>query len=235
MTENEEIEKESVAASISALWAPLSESQRVFLADNIVIRTFEKNETIYRENQRPEYLMCLLKGKVKVHRDGIGGRNQIIRMISSMGFFGYRAAFAEEDYQTGASACDESTICMIPMSVVKKLIADNNDLARYFIKQLATMLGVADVRMVNLTQKHIRGRLAESLLTLKKKYGVEEDGSTLNIYLSREDLASLSNMTTSNAIRTLSAFASENLIALDGRKIRLIDEEQLGNISEMGN
>ena len=44
---------------------------------------------------------------------------------------------------------------------------------------------------------------------LKDTYGVEEDESTLSIYLSREDLANLSNMTTSNAIRTLSNFATE--------------------------
>jgi CRP-like cAMP-binding protein len=63
---------------------------------------------------------------------------------------------------------------------------------------------------------------------------VEEDGYTLSIYLSREDLASLSNMTTSNAIRTLSIFASEKLIAIDGRKIKLINEERLRKISRIG-
>lgn len=234
MIENVETDNKKVAESISALWKPLSQQQQVFLADNIKIKTFLKNEIIYQENEHPEYLMCLLKGKVKVYRDGICGRNQIIRMISSMGFFGYRAAFAEEEYQTGASAFEDSVICMIPISVIKRLISENNELAIYFIKELAMMLGVADVRTVNLTQKHIRGRLAESLISLKDKYGVEKDGSTLNIHLSREDMASLSNMTTSNAIRTLSAFASENIIAIDGRKIKLIDEEKLYNISELG-
>ena len=84
------------------------------------------------------------------------------------------------------------------------LLTQNNDLAMFFIKQLSVDLGIADERTVNLTQKHIRGRLAESLLFLKESYGLEEDGSTLRIYLSREDLANLSNMTTANAIRTLS-------------------------------
>ena len=104
----------------------------------------------------------------------------------------------------------------------------------FFIRQLSKDLGVADERTVNLTQKHIRGRLAESLLFLKENYGLEEDGSTLSIYLSREDLANLSNMTTSNAIRTLSQFAAEKLIAIDGRKIKLIDEEKLKKISKIG-
>jgi len=63
---------------------------------------------------------------------------------------------------------------------------------------------------------------------------VEEDGSTISIYLSREDLANLSNMTTSNAIRTLSNFANEHLLAIDGRKIKIIDEEKLKRISKIG-
>jgi CRP-like cAMP-binding protein len=99
---------------------------------------------------------------------------------------------------------------------------------------MAKDLGMADIRIVNLTQKHIRGRLAESLIFLREKYGLEEDGATINIYLSREDLANLSNMTTSNAIRTLSNFVSEKIISIDGRKIKIIDEEGLRKISKIG-
>ncbi|MBR4931028.1 MAG: winged helix-turn-helix domain-containing protein, partial [Bacteroidaceae bacterium] len=69
---------------------------------------------------------------------------------------------------------------------------------------------------------------------LKERYGVEADGYTLSIYLSREDLANLSNMTTSNAIRTLSLFAADKLVLVDGRKIKIIDEERLRQISRLG-
>ena len=120
------------------------------------------------------------------------------------------------------------------MSAIMTLVTQNNDLAMFFIRQLSVDLGIADERTVNLTQKHIRGRLAESLLFLKESYGLEEDGSTLSIYLSREDLANLSNMTTSNAIRTLSNFATERLITIDERKIKIIDEEKLKKISKIG-
>ena len=53
-------------------------------------------------------------------------------------------------------------------------------------------------------------------------------------FLSREDLASLSNMTTSNAIRTLSIFANEKIVSVDGRRIKIIDEEKLKKISKYG-
>ena len=155
-------------------------------------------------------------------------------MIKPVEYFGYRAYFSGDDYITAAAAFEPSIICQIPLEVITNLISQNNGLAMFFIRQLSKDLGVADERTVNLTQKHIRGRLAESLLFLKENYGLEEDGSTLSIYLSREDLANLSNMTTSNAIRTLSQFAAEKLIAIDGRKIKLIDEEKLKKISKIG-
>ena len=166
--------------------------------------------------------MCLISGKVKIFKDGVGGRSQIIRMIKPREYFAYRAYFAKQDFVTAAAAFEPSVVCLIPMSAITTLVAQNND------------LGISDERTVNLTQKHIRGRLAESLIFLKESYGLEEDGSTLSIYLSREDLANLSNMTTSNAIRTLSQFATERLITIDGRKIKIIEEEKLKKISKIG-
>ena len=65
-------------------------------------------------------------------------------------------------------------------------------------------------------------------------YGFEPDGKTLKIYLRREELASLSGMTTSNAIRTLSNFSGENIIALNRKSIKILNANELKNISERG-
>ena len=222
-----------ISEPLSDLLAPLNNEQREFLMNNYTIQTYKKNETIYCEGETPSHL-CLITGKVKIFKDGVGGRSQIIRMIKQREYFAYRAYFAKEDFVTAAAAFEPSVICLIPMTAITTLIAQNNDLAMFFIRQLSIDLGISDERTVSLTQKHIRGRLAESLIFLKESYGLEEDGSTLSIYLSREDLANLSNMTTSNAIRTLSQFATERLITIDGRKIKIIEEEKLKKISKIG-
>jgi len=215
-------------------WSILDEKSRKEILDNAQILEFKKNEVIYCEEETPKDLMCLLKGKVKIYKSGVGGRNQIIRMIRPVQNFGYRAFFAREAYVTAATAFEPATVCFIPMEIIERHIISNPQLAMYFIKELSVDLGIADERVVNLTQKHIRGRLAESLVFLLENYGLDEDGATISIYLSREDLASLSNMTTSNAIRTLSNFVDEHIIALDGRKIKIIDEERLRKISKIG-
>ena len=219
---------------IADMWQPLNEEQREYLANHFTLQNYKKNEIRHCEGETPTHLMCLLSGKVKVYKDGVGGRSQIIRMIKPVEYFGYRAYFSGQDYVTAAAAFEPSTICLIPMTAIVTLLKQNNELALFFIKLLSNDLGMADERTVSLTQKHIRGRLAESLIFLKESYGLEEDGSTLSIYLSREDLANLSNMTTSNAIRTLSQFATEHLIAIDGRKIKIIEEDKLKKISKIG-
>ena len=227
-------DNEEVLDNLSELASALSVEERRQVAMHMVVRTFEKNETIYSEGDEPLNLLCLLKGKVKIYKEGVGGRSQIVRVVRPVEYFGYRAAFSDENYVTGASAFEASTVVIIPMRLIFYITDRNAHLCNFFIRKLAKALGKSDERTVNLTQKHIRGRLAESILFLKENYGVEEDGCTLSIYLSREDMANLSNMTTSNAIRTLSLFAQEKMIAIDGRKIKIINEEALRKTSEIG-
>lgn len=224
----------NLSENIPEIWNLLNKSEREILSANAKILDFKKNEIIYSEEETPLELMCLSRGKVKIYKDGVGGRSQIIRMIRPKQYFGYRAYFANQPYVTAASAFESSTVCFIPMPIIEEMASANPKLGMFFIRELAVDLGIADERVVNLTQKHIRGRLAESLIFLIENYGLEEDGATVSIYLSREDLANLSNMTTSNAIRTLSNFVDEHIITLDGRKIKIIDEEKLRRISKIG-
>ena len=223
-----------IREDLAEILALLDNEEKHHIIDNFQIHNFKKNQVIYAEKEEPEYIWCLIKGKVKKYKDGVGGRQQIIRLIRPVQYFGYRAFFANEPYVSSAAALEASTLGTLPLSLVDKLIDKNNKLARFFIQELSRNLGGSDAKIVNLTQKHIRGRLAEALMVLKDNYGYEDDNSTLKIYLSREDLANLSNMTTSNAIRTLSGFVSEKLIIVDGRRIKIVNEPMLRKISKHG-
>lgn len=225
---------EEYLEKISDMLDTLTNEQRTELLNHVSVVKFKKNEIMYKEGDLPTNLLCLVSGKVKIYKEGVGGRPQIMRVLGETEFFAYRAYMANEPFVTAAAAFEPCVLLKVPLGIVTNMIQENATLGWFFIQKLAHDLGQSDERTVNLTQKHIRGRLAESLLFLKESYGLEEDGSTLSIYMSREDLANLSNMTTSNAIRTLSAFASEKLIALDGRKIKFINLKELEKISRIG-
>lgn len=219
---------------MAEIWSILNGDEKRRIVENFNVQTFKKNQFIYAEGDEPEYLWCLLKGKIKKIKEGVGGRVQIIRLIRPVQYFGYRAYFAKEPYVSSAVAFEPSTLGAIPMTVVCDMIEHNRKLAWFFIHELSRNLGGSDTKIVNLTQKHIRGRLAEALMILRENYGYEDDMATLKIYMSREDLANLSNMTTANAIRTLSTFVDEKLISVDGRRIKILNEPQLRKISKFG-
>ncbi|MDE6137733.1 MAG: Crp/Fnr family transcriptional regulator [Muribaculaceae bacterium] len=219
---------------MAEIWTRLNNDERRLVVENMEVHTFKKNQLIYAEGDEPEFLWVLLKGKVKKTKEGVGGRVQILRLIRPVQYFGYRAFFAQEAYVSSASAFEPSMLGAVPLTLVRDMISNNNSLAWFFIQELSRNLGGSDTRIVNLTQKHIRGRLAEALIVLLDNYGYEDDGATLKIYMAREDLANLSNMTTSNAIRTLSTFVTERLVVVDGRRIKIINEAQLRKISKYG-
>ena len=223
-----------ISEDMAEIWTVLEPDEKRKIIDSFVIHNYKKNQMIYAEGEDPEFLWCLLTGKVKKFKDGIGGRVQILRLIRPVQYFGYRAYFANEKYNSSAAAFEASTVGSIPMTLVEELINQNRKLAWFFIHELSHNLGGSDTKIVNLTQKHIRGRLAVALIVLKEHYGFEDDNMTLRIYMAREDLANLSNMTTSNAIRTLSGFVAEKLITVDGRRIRLLNEPMLRKISKFG-
>jgi len=212
----------------------LTPKEKDMIRKSHICAFYKKGEIIFKEGDKPIGLLCLSEGKVKIFKEGVGGREQIVRMAKPIGFIGYRALFAEEHHTATAVAIEDCVVCQIDKESVYRLLKLNSDLSINIIKAFATELGFSNNRTVTLTQKHIRGRLAESLIFLKDTYGYEVDGHTIKIYLSREDVANLSNMTTSNAIRTLSTFAQEEVIAIDGRKIKILNLPKLERISELG-
>jgi len=219
---------------IFPMWEGLTTDERQYVRTNYFVRYYKKNEMLQVEGDVPTHMMLLAKGKAKVYKSGIGSRAPIIRVLKPGNIFGYRAIIANDNYNTNVMAFEPSIVYMFKAELFLSILRNNNAFCYYYLEDLAKDLADSDARTINLTQKHIRGRLAEALLLLKKNYGVEEDGATISIYLSREDLANLSNMNTSNAIRTLTNFVTEHIIAMDGRKLKIIDEDRLNKISKMG-
>lgn len=228
-----ELEETEIEEQLSELFEVLTDDQRLRLLNCKTLRHYKKDEIIYNEGETPRQLFCLLSGKVKIYKDGIG-HSQIVRIMSPVEYFGFRAAIAQEAFITAAAAFEPSFIVKFPLTLIEEYLQTNARLGYFLVQKLAVALGKSDERLVNLTQKHVRARLADSILWLKESYGMEADGLTLSACLSRNDMANLSNMTTSNAIRTLSLFAAEGLIALERRRIKILDETELKRISAFG-
>jgi CRP-like cAMP-binding protein len=234
MKSKRQIDFEKSLEVVYTILRHLTPKDKELIAESAFCLFLPKGKMVYREGEMPNHLVCLISGQVKVYKEGIAGRDWIARMVNSAELLGYRALFGEEAYNVSAQTIQDSVICRIDKEAIFTILRRNHYLVFDIMKMLAKELGFVHAKTITLTQKHIRGRLAEALLFLENTYGLEDDKQTLKVKLSREDLANLSNMTTANAIRTLSAFSIERLVELDGRKIKLLDKKSLEQISQIG-
>ena len=219
---------------LNPMWDLLTLEQKEFIDHSSEICKYRKNDIVHREGDIPTHIMVVISGMVRLSKEGVGQRVQIIRLLRPYDMFGYRSAIVGDRHSSCATTLEPSVLYRIRREAFLQVVQQNNAFCYGVLTAMAKDLAISESRTVNLTQKHIRGRLAESLLTLKQTYGLDEDGATIALYMAREDLANMSNMTTANAIRTLSQFANEGLISLDGRKIQILDEEELTHISRLG-
>ena len=219
---------------LNTLWATLTEEERQWASERIEMVRYNKNEIIHHDGDESRYMWMLVSGKVRIYKEGIGMLQQIIRMLKPYDLFGYRAVIAGEPYNSNASAFEACSVYRMKAADFMHLVRQNGLFCYHIMLAMAKDLAISEIQTVNLTQKHIRGRLAESLLHLRNNYGMESDGKTLSMRIPREDLANMSNMITSNAIRTLSQFAQEGLISVEGRTIKLLNEKELERISRLG-
>jgi CRP-like cAMP-binding protein len=219
---------------LSSFFSVLSAEELGLLYNDSSSKKIKKGNPIFKEGDIPSGLIYLKSGNAKVYKIGAGKREQIVRLARKSSFVGYKALFAGTTHTSNSSAIDDSEIIIFHKNGLFRVIENNPKFSMSIIKALANEISFNFNRVINLTQKHIRGRIAESLILLKEIYGKMSDGQTLNVKFTRENIAHFSNMTTSNAIRTLRAFEKEGLIITENKYIKLLNEEEIIKISNQG-
>ncbi len=218
----------------ASIFKGLNQKEKESITRHHKITNVKKGGFLFSEGEKIRGLIFLVSGKVKVFKTGVGGREQILRMLKRQDFIGYNAVLPDQKWSASAVAIEDSVLCVIDKNSLSVLLRNNGNLGLKLLRLITDELEFSYNRTVSLTQKHVKGRVAESLLLLIDSYGYEADGKTIAAALTREDTAHLSSMTTSNAIRTLSTMASEGIIKIKGRKITITDKAGLDQISSVG-
>ena len=99
--------EQCIEGSLSLLKG-LSKKDKETLVQHHTYALYGKGEYLLKEGEKPHGLICLASGKVKVFKEGVGGREQILRMVRPQGFIGYRAIFAGSSYSASAMAIEDS-------------------------------------------------------------------------------------------------------------------------------
>ncbi|GAB4203094.1 MAG: Crp/Fnr family transcriptional regulator [Bacteroidia bacterium] len=209
----------------------LSEEELNVLNKNRIVVNYKKGETIYKEYSKPIGLYCLNEGKVKLVKYSDKGNEVIIGLKRPVDFLDIENILAHQNYNHSAIALESSSICIITEESFFNVLKNNCDFAMKLLKNLAQQILDSNEWYLNITQKQIQSRIAQTLLKLQDFYGISED-KFINVSLKRSDIAALSCITTANVIRTLSAFEKDKIILCDKKRIKLLNMKKLNEIAQ---
>ena len=190
---------------------------------------FKKKQLIYGEGQHPTKLYYIESGKIKIYKTSETGKEFITSLLSAGDFFGHIPLLENKPYVEFAETLEESNIRVIPKNEFENLLMHHQEIALKVIKLLANNIVEKEAQLVALAYHSLRKRVADALLTLKRKYD-QQSSEFFSIAISREDLANIAGTATESLIRTLSDFKSEKLITIKDGKITLLEEKKLASL-----
>ena len=201
-----------------------------YLEEASEIKRYKKNEMVFLQGKRITGCYIVLSGIVKQFKTGGEGRDYIIRLAKPFELLGFRSVLSEEPACNTSSTIEESVLCFIPKECLHYLVKTNGNFALDLLQIACRELEESHSMITEIAQKSVKERLAELLLVLKNKFGVNESGQ-LNITLSREELANVVGTATESVIRLLSEFKSERYIDINGKKIAILNEKALERLA----
>jgi CheY-like chemotaxis protein len=196
------------------------------LTDSKIVNRYKKKQRVYAEGNHPHSLYYLSSGKIRTYKINELGKELTISLYNAGDFFGYNALLENSAYKETAETLEESEINIIGREDFEILINNNKRVAQKFIKLLAHNVSEKEEQLLSLAYNSLRKRVADSILSLSKKYK-KEDATDFTIHISREDLAHIAGTTTESLIRTLSDFKNEKLIEAEAGYVKILNEKKL--------
>jgi len=186
----------------------------------------KKKDEVFAEGTYPNGVFFINKGKVKTFKINEDGKEYITGIYTKGDFIGYTAILEDTNFAEGASALEESEVCMVNRQDFLNLIHSNREVANMFIKLLSGNLVEKEDRLLSLAYNSVRKRVAEALVMLHNRNSESTNDINL-IQISREDLSNVVGTATESLIRTLSDFKDEGMIALKAGQVKIKDIRKL--------
>jgi len=186
----------------------------------------KRGEVIFNEGDAVKGVYFVYEGIVKVHKKWGAEKELIIRFASKGAIFGHRGLGGNNVYPISATALEDSIICYVGIDFFESTLKVNTHFTYGLMVFFASELQESEKKMRNLAHMSVKGRVGQSLISLQGQFGTKEDGS-INIELSRQDLASYAGATYETVFRVLTDMLKEGIIESAGKKIIVKDEQKL--------
>lgn len=192
--------------------------------------TFDPGQTIFFEGDEADHLFNLVSGSVRVSKALPDGRRQITGFLAPADFLGLSIAGV---YAYTADAISTVKVCRFPRRGLQKLATHHPNLEHRLLQLASNELAEAQSHILLLGRKTSAEKLASFLLSvLEKRTKSNQDPSTIDLPMTRQDVGDYLGLTIETVSRTFTKFRKENLIELpSNHSVHVLNKERLETIA----
>ncbi|NVK18249.1 MAG: Crp/Fnr family transcriptional regulator [Methylocystaceae bacterium] len=193
-------------------------------------RSYSVGQNIYFEGDSSEGVYCLKKGLIAIRKTDVNGNSAVVRLVQPGEAFGHRSFLANEKHAGSAEVLLDAKLCFIPKASLDHLLSQSPDVAVRFTRRVARDLREIEELYLLTTTQPVRKRLAHLLLGLRTRYAQEDrhsDEVTLELPLSRQELAAAIGTRPETIARTIKKMEEDGLALFKGRHVTIPSHHRL--------
>lgn len=228
---NIEKEIEKFYFNSDPFWESLPLSIAKSLKLNAQIVHYKKNEPMYNEGDYPKGLYIIKKGIASLTVIDNNGRQQILYFLRKNDIYGYRSLIVEKATMINISALEDCEVEIVNKAVFLHYLHNSIDLNKALLKHMGIEIKVLIHKISYFSLKPVNERIAMALLILHQKLFSKKKDNTIS--LPKADIANFAGTIPETLSRQLKTLSTMNAISVKGRKITIINQQLLFEISNI--
>jgi CRP-like cAMP-binding protein len=196
--------------------SPLSPDEHAWVAKNTTMVTCPRGRIFYTPDDPGEVIFLLKQGRVSLYRLTPEGRKLTVAIVNAGTCIGEMGLLGQGMYGCHAEAATDCLLCVMSRSDLQALIRRNPDVAIRLLDVLGNRLREREQDLEHLAFCGIPARPAALLLREADVFGTISGQS-------HQGLADRLGTYRETVSQTLGRFRAEGLVAIEPKRVRLLD------------
>jgi CRP/FNR family transcriptional regulator len=217
-----------LALRATAMFGALDEAELQALAERAIEQRLSRGEVLFVAGEQARGIYVIVAGAVRAFRESLEGREQVIHVERAGATIAELPVFDDGPYPSTVAAEEDSVVLFLDKRDVQRLCLEHPKIALAALKVLAGRLRRCAELVEELSLQEVDQRLARLLLVEARARGQKRGRAIeLDLVLTNQQIAARIGTVREVVSRALNRLQQNGLIEVDGRHVRIPDEESL--------
>ncbi len=214
--------------NIIPLLSELSDQNKDLIKNALIEKRLSKGSILFQENDPADAVWFLREGKVRLSKSSPDGKELVLNIRKAGDLFAEVALFRKTVYPATAEMMEDGEVVLIRNQELEKIVMQYPEVGISIIQIMGERLHLAQSKLRDVALYGKLGALSATLLRLAKEYGVEtNDGITIDLNLTHQELANFIGAARENVNRMMSTLEKANILTMKKGVVCIKDTEGL--------